>query len=286
MPDTLHDRFAPTAPLADLLRQRYGADQPDPGPLGDQADAVLRQILSHRSQRDYLDTPLPGHALPLALAAAQSAPSSSNLQAWSVVAVADPDRKARINALSGDQRQIARAPVLLIWLADLSRLRRLATQENSPAEGLDYLESLLIGVIDAALAAQTAALALEALGLGTCYIGAVRNQADAVAAELRLPPEVLPVFGLTVGVPDPARPAAIKPRLPARAVLHHETYDPSPAAEALPTYSATLRAFQTGQGLEPVDWPRQVAARIGTPSALKGRERLKEVLGRLGFGLK
>jgi nitroreductase len=58
-----------------------------------------------------------------------------------------------------------------------------------------------VAVIDAALAAQNAVVAAEALGLGTVSIGALRNRPLDVAAELGLPPRVLPIFGLCVGWP-------------------------------------------------------------------------------------
>ncbi|MEF2985466.1 nitroreductase family protein, partial [Pseudomonas aeruginosa] len=95
--------------------------------------------------------------------------SSSNLQTWSVVAVQDPDRKARLAELAGNQGHIREAPLFLVWVADLARTRAVATAAGSPAEGLDYLESLLVAVIDAALAAQNAVVALESLGLGAVY---------------------------------------------------------------------------------------------------------------------
>lgn len=80
-------------------------------------------------------------------------------------------------------------------------------------ESLPYLESLLLGKIDAALAAQNAVVALESLGLGSVYIGGIRNYIEGVANELGLPPQVYPVFGLCVGYPSPDRPVKVKPRL-------------------------------------------------------------------------
>lgn len=38
----------------------------------------------------------------------------------------DPQRKARLAALAGDQAPIVQAPVLLVWTADFARLRQLA----------------------------------------------------------------------------------------------------------------------------------------------------------------
>ena len=268
--------------LATLSEERYRSAQ------GLDADwnETIETLLSHRTVRSYLPKAVPESAVRLAVAAAQSAPSSSNLQAWSVVAVEDEGRKARLNTVAGTQRQIAQAPLLLVWLADLSRPRTIAAGQGASAEGLDYVESFLLAVIDAALAAQNAVVALESQGLGTCYIGAIRNDPEVVARELELPDGVFPVFGLTVGYPDPAAPAAVKPRLPQTTVLHRERYDDSRRPDDLKHYNAALRDFQAEQGMPLLDWTKQVKNRIGTVEALKGRHLLGAAVRRLGFKLK
>jgi nitroreductase len=270
-------------PLPDeRLSARYGA------PLAAdtlQWNETLDILLDHRSSRHYLPKPLPAATVELLVAAAQSAPSSSNLQAWSVIAVEDPARKARLQALTDGNQHILTAPLLLVWLVDLKRLRDVAGQKNGNGEGLDYLESFLIGAVDAALAAQNAVVAAESLGLGTCYLGAIRNHPEAVSSELALPAETLALFGLTVGYPDPAVETAIKPRLPQSAVLHRETYrDTTP--QDLAAYDERLQAFQRRQGLPETGWTSVVAARIGSVAALKGRSRLSDILRRLGFPIR
>ncbi|MBB6219434.1 NADPH-dependent oxidoreductase [Rhizobium leguminosarum] len=265
-----------------LSEERYRNAQRLSGGWNEAVDAIL----SHRSVRNYLATPVPQEAVELAVAAAQSAPSSSNLQAWSLVTVEDAGRKSRLNAVAGNQRQIAQAPLLLVWLADLARPRRIATEGGATAEGLDYIESFLLAVIDAALAAQNAVVALESLGLGTCYIGAIRNDPETVARELALPEGVFPVFGLTVGYPDPAVPAGVKPRLPQATVLHRERYNAETLSEDLAGYNGALRSFQAEQAMPPIDWTDQVRSRVGTVEALKGRHVLGEVARKLGFKLR
>lgn len=268
--------------LTALASERYRNDQR----LSGDWNETLDTLLSHRSVRNYLPKSVPDSVLHLAIAAAQSAPSSSNLQAWSVIAIEDEARKARLNAVAGTQRQIAQAPLLLIWLADLNRPRNIAADQGSPTEGLDYVESFLLGVIDAALAAQNAVSALESLGLGTCYIGAIRNDPEVVARELELPEGVFPVFGLTVGYPDPAVPAGIKPRLPQSTVFHRERYDTTPRPGDLKDYNAALGSFQAEQAIPLIDWTEQVKNRIGTVEALKGRHLLAAAARKLGFQLK
>jgi hypothetical protein len=115
-------------------------------------------------------------------------------------------------------------------------------------EGLDYLESFTVAAIDAALAAQNAVVAAESLGLGTVYIGALRNQPEAVAQVIDLPPRAAVVFGLVVGHPDPALPAAVKPRLPREAILHHDSYRLGSQRAPIAAYDETARAFQAAQG--------------------------------------
>ena len=183
-PASLRQAEAEEGVLGPLLHARYrdGAGWPAA------ANPVLEALLGHRSVRAYLPDPIPEGALETAVAAAQSAPSSSNLQVWSVVAVADPERKARLSELSGRQQHILEAPLFLVWLIDFDRLTQLTPNGDPCCEALDYTETFLLGAIDTALAAQNAVVALESLGLGTVYTGGIRNHPLEVAAELSLPP--------------------------------------------------------------------------------------------------
>ena len=247
---------------------------------------MIEQILGHRSVRAYAPTPVPEGTLETLVAAAQSASSSSNLQFWSVIAVEDPHHRERLSELAGRQAHIRQAPLFLVWLADLARIEQQARRLGTVAEGLEYLEALLIGVIDAALAAQNAALALESLGLACVFIGGIRNQPAEVAADLGLPPRVFPVFGMCVGYADPARPATVKPRLPQAAVLHRERYDLAAQDSAVARYDETMAGFYTSQGMPQSRWSQHSVNRVLSARSLHGRERLVEVLRHLGFALR
>ncbi len=270
--------------LAGPLADRYGAQAPA-NRLAT-ANAVLDLLLKHRSVRSYLPTPLPAGTLETLVAAAQSASTSSNLQAWSVVAVEDPERKARLSQLVGNQAHVRAAPLFLVWLADLARLEEIARRQALASEGLDYLELLLVGVIDAALAAQNAAVALESLALSCVYIGGIRNQPEAVAAELGLPPGVFGVFGMCVGYEDPARPAQVKPRLPQGAVLHREQYSLKAQVPAIDDYDRVMAEFYESHGMQQPDWSSTVANRVKSANALNGRDRLAAALHALGFKIR
>ena len=265
----------------ELLTQRYPAADSN---LDVASNPTLDLLLSHRTVRGLLSKPLPPETIPTLVAAAQAAATWGNLQPWSVVAVEDPERKARLAAISNNQPHITQAPLLLVWLADLSRLRRIAEAKGADPRKLSDLDYFVIAVTDAALAAQNAVVAAEALGLGTVYIGALRRDVKAVARELELPPEVLPVFGLTVGYPDPSKPASIKPRLSQRTILHRETYSTAFEREAVAAYDLTLGETVLRAGQTPAFWSQQKADQLkerpGEPSTLKA------VLEELGFGLR
>ncbi len=234
-----------------LLHQRYRDGAPPAGPWNE----VIATILAHRSVRAFLPDPLPDGTLERLVAAASSASTSSNLQTWSVVAVEDPARKARLAELASGQKHIAQCPLYLVWCVDHSRLHLAAQERQMALGGLDYLEPYVVGVVDASLAAQNAAIAAESLGLGFVYIGAMRNQPEAVATTLGLPPHVRALFGLCGGYPDPSQQADIKPRSkPQEAVLHREQYSAAAQSTAFVAYDRRIREFQREQGMTETDW--------------------------------
>ena len=265
-------------------RERYRRDD---APVPAAWNETLDVLLSHRSVRAFRPDPVPPGTLETLVEAAQSAPASSNLQVWSVVAVEDVARKARLAALAGNQKHILEAPLFLVWLVDLHRLTVLAQERDGEHGALSYLETFLLGAVDTALAAQNAVVALESLGLGAVYIGGIRNRPAEVAAELGLSPRVFPLVGLAVGWPDPQRPASVKPRLPQASVLFREQYAwGEHQRQAAASYNQALRSFQREQGMIEQDWTHQAADRTRGPESMAGRHRLREILEGLGFELK
>lgn len=266
-----------------LYETRYGGVEQT---VPDVTTTLIDQLLTHRSVRAFRPDPVSDAQLGAMIAAAQSAASSSNLQVWSVVAVRDPAKRDQLAEFAGNQAHVRQAPLQLVWLADLSRLERIAAAEGRSSEALDYTEMFLVGVIDAALAAQNAVAAAESMGLSTVYIGGMRNRPEDVARVLDLPPKTFAVFGMCVGHEDAARPASVKPRLPQSAVLHQERYSTDQAA-AIADYNTAMARFYEGQQMDVKGtWSIHSAKRIAGPETLSGRDRLVEALKHRGFALK
>ena len=272
-------RYGVTARRADTAAPQVAATV---AAAADLPRSVLDVQLGHRSVRRFLPGPLPPSVLPTLVAAAQSAPTSSDLQLWSVVAVTDPARLARVADLSGGQDHVRDAPLLLIWVADVARVRTLAERRDAAVHATGYLETTVTAFVDAALAAQNAAVAAESLGLGTVYLDGVRDRPEALGAELRLPRGTAPVVGLLVGRPDPARGGRVTPRLPQAVVLHHETYDTARQLRPLAAYERRMTEFYRAEGLDG-GWVGRALTRLRGHGSLRGRERLRSALAALGL---
>lgn len=245
---------------------------------------VIEHLLNHCSVRGYDATKeVTDETLRLAVAAAQSASTSSNLQVWSLVAVRDQAKRDRFAQYAGGQRHISEAPLFLAWVLDLSRLRRLGESLNIPANATDYLELYTVGAVDVALAAQNAAAALESTGLGIVYIGGMRNHPEEVAKELNLPEGCMVLFGMCVGYPDPSIPTDIKPRLPQSTVLHVEQYATNTEVDDINNYDERLVDYQVKQGRGNKTWSQAATIRVRGPESLTGRDRLREALANLGI---
>lgn len=213
------------ATLEEQTGARYGAET---GPGGDAevgstgAGDTIAQLLSHRSHRRYTDEPVADDLLDVLLACAQSAPTKSNLQQYSIVAVKDPAVRAELAPLCPDTGWLESCPVFLVFCADMRRNQRLAEMRGHPHAN-NNMDTFMNAVIDASLAMQCFITAAEAAGLGCAPISEVRNRIGEFSAALGLPDGVFPISGLTAG--RPAQPGFINQRLPASVVVHTDRYD-------------------------------------------------------------
>ena len=187
---------------------------------------------------------------------------------------------------SNNQKHIEQCPLFLCWIADVSRLERLGAQEKLELENTPYLETFLVAVIDAALAAQNAVVAAESLGLANVYIGAMRNDVVRVAQILELPPGAMCVFGLCIGYPADGVTNAVKARLPQSAILHHERYDASNEQKLRATYDAELAVYSKQHEMAQYTWTERVVSRVAKIKAMSGRHAMKDAIKSLGFPLK
>ena len=267
----------------DALAQRYGANHiPPMGPWND----VIATMLDHRSTRGFLPDAVPENTLETMVAAAQSAATSSNLQTWSVLVVHDPEVRKEIAGIANNQKHIIECPLFMIWLADLSRLNRIGAELGKPFQTTEYLETYMVALVDAALAAQNAVTAAESIGLANVYIGALRNNPQRVAELLGLPPMVLGAFGLCIGYPKPEAKTEVKPRLPQSVIVHHDKYNVGDIAAQRADYDATLLEFSKRNEMAAGTWTDRLVDRAMPVKGMSGRHKMAGWLRSLGFPIK
>lgn len=196
--------------------------------MTDQARAFLDLMAAHRSIRRYKPDPLdPAWIDGLLQQCLHGSSSSGNLNMVSVVKTTDAERRRKLFELHGEQPMILEAPLLLTFCADSHRTRAwLALRDARP--GFADLVSWHVASFDAMILAQTVSLALEAHGLGICYMGTTLFAMQQIADFLELPDHCLPATTLVVG--HPAEAPAQRDRLPCTAWIHDERYRrPQPA---------------------------------------------------------
>lgn len=251
--------------------------------------ATIEQIYSHGSIRKYKSDPVPREMVEAIVSAGQRSSTSSNLQSYSVVAVTDGETRAQLAQLCGNQDHIRQAPVFLAWCADYNRLEQVCRLRGYDVDSR-YVESFLVAAVDAAITMQTATIAAESLGLGMCYIGAIRNNPSEIIELLKLPRRVFPISGMTLGWP--AVDARFRPRLPLSEVLHWDTYDREGQQEALGQYDEAMRATGIYHGrqvqrpgsdsdYEEYGWLEHSARRVSKAK----RVQLRQCITKQGFDL-
>lgn len=160
------------------------------------------KLLHRRSSiRSYLDKPISQLDQTQINDVIFRSPTAGNMQDFSVIIVDDPQLKAQLSVLCDNQLFIKNAPLIYIFVMDFSRHKRYF--ELSAVDDTDFkvphYGTMMNGIIDATIAAQTASVAANSLGIGTCYIGDIVENYEQVTSLLNLDQSMMPVAMLTMG---------------------------------------------------------------------------------------
>jgi hypothetical protein len=127
---------------------------------------------------------------------------------YSIIDVQDQQIKDRLASLCDNQPFIAKAPLVFVFVADYRKwLDLFAATDCQAINGCAHhrdtvgMGDLLLACQDAIIAAHTAAIAAESLGLGSCYIGDILEHDADIADLLHLPGATLPLTLLVAGYP-------------------------------------------------------------------------------------
>jgi nitroreductase len=170
---------------------------------------VIDVILKRKSVRAYEDREVQAEHKAAILEAALRAPTAGNLMLYSIIEVTDQAAKDTLAETCDHQPFIAKAPWVLLFLADyqrwydyflLSGAQELCEQRGQPLQKPEEGD-LFLACCDALIAAQTAVIAAESLGIGSCYIGDIMENYETHRDLFDLPPYTFPIALLCFGYP-------------------------------------------------------------------------------------
>lgn len=239
---------------------------------------MIDLLQSHASVRKYTEEVISDEIFHELIIAAQHVASSNFVQAYSVIQITDPIKKEKLGELSKNELQFGTAAKSLVFCADLRRLEMAANMHGETIES-GTVENFTVATIDTALFAQNFVVAAESKGYGICYIGGVRNNPEEISELLNLPHHVIPLFGMTIGVP--AEKNEVKPRLPIEAVLHDNSYDEEKYKGLLKAYDQKMHEYYSERNTNKKDmtWSRTMTEFLSTPR----RPHMKDFVISKGF---
>ncbi len=194
---------------------------------------TLQLLLNRKSVRVYEDREIGPDERDMILQATLRAPTAGNMMLYSIIEVNDQSSKDTLARTCDDQPFIAKAPLVLLFLADYQKwfdfymcggvpelCQRRGETVRKPQEG-----DLFLACCDALIAAQTAVIAAESLGIGSCYIGDIMENYEIHRDLFQLPQYVFPICLLCFGYPTQSQAErAMTPRRDRRFVVFPDRY--------------------------------------------------------------
>jgi nitroreductase len=148
---------------------------------------VFEAIKNRRSVRSFSDKAIPQNVLEKMKLALRYAPSACNFQPWRFVIVTDEKIKKALAHAANDQTWMAQAPVIVVACGFADQAYKKMGGYGSSVE------------IDLAIAVDHLTLAAVEEGLGTCWIGAFKE--EEVKSVLSIPKTVKVVAMMPLGYP-------------------------------------------------------------------------------------
>lgn len=185
---------------------------------------TIKELKGRKSVRVYEERDIEPEKKKAIIDAALQAPTAGNMTLYSIIDVTDQKRKETLAVTCDNQPFIAKAPMVLVFVADYQKWYDLFClyEDNVRRPGPG---DLLLALDDALIAAQNAVVAAQSLGIGSCYIGDIMEHYETHRDLLDLPQYAVPAVMVVFGYPTKQQMEREKPRrLRPEAVVFENTY--------------------------------------------------------------
>ena len=193
---------------------------------------VIKVIQNRVSLRNYAEKEISKEHLDLILDGAIAAPTAGNQMLYSIIVIKDEETKQKLSKTCDNQAFIAKAPVLLLFVADQRKwfeyYRQNGVVEFANEKGLLFEapqeSDFVLACEDTMAAAQNAVITAESLGIGSCYIGDILEHYEYHRDLFQLPDYVFPLALLCLGYYKEDYPRVHRKRFDKKFVVFEETY--------------------------------------------------------------
>lgn len=190
---------------------------------------ILQAIEKRQSLRNFNGPAVTDEERKQILHAAMRAPTAGNMMMYSIVQIRSKETLARLAETCDHQPFIAKADFGLLFLADMQKWHdyflSVGLDKKYGEKDLNPKASeLYLGLNDAIIAAQTAVIAAESLGVGSCYIGDIVENKEIHQEMFSLPRWAFPAAFLVFGKAPEGSKRPMTPRFDPKFVVFEEAY--------------------------------------------------------------
>ncbi len=163
---------------------------------------IIDLLLKRTSVRSFIDKPIESEKISKLKQVINAASTSINGQHFSAIVITDEATKNFIAENNLNQAWIKTAPLLVVFVADVNRIKiAQSDMNNMELPIIDSPNMLVTGIIDCTIAATNLFDAALSLGLGGCYLGGIRGNIKAIAKKLKLEGQCTPILAIALGYP-------------------------------------------------------------------------------------
>ncbi len=171
---------------------------------------LLEAIKNRRSIRIYRKQELSEGTVEKLIDAASMAPSAGDIQPWEFVIVSSQNTKRALCSAAYNQKNFEEVSIVIVACADEKR-----AEEAYGARGKN-----IYCIQDTAAAIQNILLTACSLGLGSCWIGAFKE--EEIRKLIKAPKSMKPIALVSIGFPNEAPVPRF--RRPVSEIMHKETF--------------------------------------------------------------
>jgi len=186
---------------------------------------TLTILNTHTSIRKFNDIPIKSEEKQAIIDASLRGATAGNMMLYSLLKIERKDNLERLSQWCDNQPFIKTADFGLMVLVDVQKWHQLFNLhglEDTHGYKRPEMADFMLGLQDAMIAAQNAVIAAESLAIGTCYIGDILENYEAIRAHFNLPDYVVPVTFIVFGHYD--HKPVLRKRFETKHVVFSECY--------------------------------------------------------------